>query len=201
MSSNVIVSHVTFSAQELGPRLNQRWSFLVIERGKVRIHNEPIADFDKRGARVSLSPVGPRELVRWVAWAIQTICPDSEAVDEDASPPRIIDEPMSAEDAEKMARNIVASRHDAIAKEADPEGRAHEAVALVTYLVKRGLLELCGPTAAVARAIFPLLQNIDDTIGSKLEDAFLELDEVEELFAETDQLTKIVLNNDHIFNR
>ena len=108
---------------------------------------------------------------------------------------------MSPEEAEKKAKSIVGARLAAIAKEADPEGRAQEAVALVMYLVKRELLELCGSPASVARAVFPLLQDeIDESIGSKLEDVLLELDEVEELYAETEQLSKIVRNNDHIFD-
>lgn len=201
MSSDVIVSLVTYSAQELVLRLNQKWSFLVIERGEVLIHGEPIAGFDKRGARVMLSPRGPREAVRWVAWAIQAICPDAEASDEEATPSRIVDEPMTTEAVENTARDIVVARLAAIAKEADPEGRAHEAVALVMYLVKRGLLELCGPPAAVARAIFPLLQDVDDTIGSKLEDVLLELDEVDELFGDADELTRLIKDNNHIFDR
>lgn len=199
VSSEIIVSHVTFSAQELALRLNQRWRFLVIEKNKASLHGEPIAEFDKRGGRVTLSPTGPRELVRWVAWAIQDICPDSEASDEAATPSAIPDEPMTVEEVEKAAKDIVGGRHAAIAKEADPAGGAHEAVALVTYLVKRGLLELCGPTAMVARAVFPLLQEVDETIGARLEDVLLELDEVDELFAEADELTKIVLDNEHIF--
>ncbi len=78
VSSDVIVAYVTFSAQELGLRLNQRWDFVAIEKGEVRIHGELVAKFDKRGPRVLLSPHGSRELARWVAWAIQAICPDSE---------------------------------------------------------------------------------------------------------------------------
>jgi hypothetical protein len=201
VSSDVIVSHVTFSAQELGLRLNQNWEFLTIERGQVFIHEEPIADFEKRGPSVFLTPIGPREAVRWIAWAIQSICPDSEANDEDADPSRITDEPMPADDAEKTASDIVGARLAAIAKEADPAGGAHQAVVLVTYLVKKELLELCGPTAAVARAVFPLLTDVDDTIGSKLEDVLLDLDEVDELFADAEQLTKLIQANDHIFDR
>jgi len=73
VSSDVIVSHVTFSAQELGLRLNQKWEFLTIKQGQVFIHEEPIADFEKRGPSVFLTPTGPREPVRWFAWAIQSI--------------------------------------------------------------------------------------------------------------------------------
>ncbi len=198
--SDVIVAHVTFSAQELGLRLNQRWDFLTIERGKARLHGELVAEFDKRGPRVLLSPRGPRELARWIAWAIQEICPEAEALDDEATPPRIVDEPMTIEDVEKKARGMVSARLAAIAKEADPDGRAQEAVALVTYLVKRGRLELCGPVAAVARAVFPLMQQVDDTIGAKLEDVLLDLDEVDELFADADELTKLIHANDHIFD-
>jgi hypothetical protein len=201
VSTDLIVSHVTFSAQELVLRLNQKWGFLAISRGKVHIHDEPIAEFEKRGPTVSLTPTGPREAVRWVAWAIQEICPDAEASDPEVDPPRISEAPMSDEEAEKAVKTLVGARLAAIAKEADPEGRAHEAVALVTYLEKRKLLELCGPVAAVARAVFPLLQNVDDTVGSQLEDVLLDLDEVDELFAEAEQLTKIILANDHIFGR
>ncbi len=201
MSSDIIVSHVTFSAQELALRLKHEWRFLVVERGKVLIHGELIAGFDKRGARVTLSPHGPRELVRWVAWALQSICPGAQADDDEADPSSISSEPMPSDDAEKMARDIVANRHAAIAKEADPSGGAHEAVALVTYLVQRKLLELNGPMAEVVRAVFPLLKDIDDDIGAKLEDVLLEVDEVDELFADADELTKLVHNNDHIFRR
>ena len=192
---------VTFTSRELGLRLNQKWSFVSIRGGEVRIHDELIAKFDKRGGKVVLSPAGPRELVRWVAWAIQDLCPDSEAQDDEATPSDIKEAPMSPEEAEKKAKSIVGARLAAIAKEADPDGRAQEAVALVMYLVKRELLELCGSPASVARAVFPLLQDeIDESIGSKLEDVLLELDEVEELYAETEQLSKIVRNNDHIFD-
>jgi hypothetical protein len=201
VSSDVIVSHVTFSLQELALRLNQKWRFLVVEKGKASIHGEVVAEFAKRGPTVLLTPTGPREPVRWVAWAVQSICPDSEASDDEASPPRIRDEPMSPDDVEKMARDIVAARHAAIAKEADPSGGAHEAVALVMYLVEKGRLELCGPMAAVARAIFPLLKDVDEAIGTKLEDALLDVDEVDELFADAEELTKIVQTNQHIFDR
>jgi hypothetical protein len=199
--SDVIVSNVTFSFQELGPRLGQQWSFIDIEEGKVRVHGEPLARIDKRGARVALTPIGPREAVRWLAWAIQSICPDAEASDEEAEPARIGEEPMTAEALEKVAKDIVAARLDAIAKEAAPDGGAHEAVALVTYLVDRGLLELAGPAASVARAVMPLLQDVDGEIGSRLEDALLDLDEVDELFADADELAKVVRNNAHIFDR
>ena len=201
MSSDVLVQFVTFTSRELGLRLNQKWSFVSIRGGEVRIHDELIAKFDKRGGKVVLSPAGPRELVRWVAWAIQDLCPDSEAQDDEATPSDIKEAPMSPEEAEKKAKSIVGARLAAIAKEADPDGRAQEAVALVMYLVKRELLELCGSPASVARAVFPLLQDeIDESIGSKLEDVLLELDEVEELYAETELLSKIVRNNDHIFD-
>lgn len=198
MSTDVIVNHVSHSSQELTLRLNHRWRFLVIERGKVRIADEHVADFKKRGPTVILTPVGPRECVRWVAWAVQEINAEAEAFDGEE---RITEAPMSDEEVEKAARDIVAQRHAAIAKEADPSGGAHEAVALVTYLVKRKLLELCGPTAAVARAVYPVLANIDENVGSKLEDVLLDLDEVEELFAEPEELTKLIQNNDHIFDR
>jgi hypothetical protein len=198
VSSDLIVSNVTFSSQELGPRLNHRWSFLAIDEGKVSIHDEPIARFDKRGARVTLGPVGPRDAVRWIAWAIQDLCPDAEANDPDAEPSRIVKEPMSAEAVEKLVQDIVGARLDAVAKEVAPAGGAHEAVALVTYLVKRGLLELAGPPAPVARAILPLLLNVDDTIGDKLEDVLLDVAEVDELFADAEQLGKIVSRNAHI---
>ena len=92
--------------------------------------------------------------------------------------------------------NVQDQRNAAIAKEADPEGRAHPAVALVNYLVKRELLELGGSPVPVVRAIFKLLQEPGEDVGSQLEDALLDLDEVEELYADTDQLTKIVLAND-----
>lgn len=198
MSSDVIVSHVTFSSQELALRLNQQWRFLEVDRGKVSIHGEPIAEFVKRGPSVLLTPLGGRESVRWVAWAIQSICPDSEASDGQA---RIVDEPMSPDDVEKAAHDVVAARQAALAKEADPSGGAQEAVALVTYLVKRGLLELCGPIAAVVRAVAPVLRDVDETVGNKLEDVLLDLDEVDELFAAADELTKLIHNNDHIFDR
>lgn len=194
----MIVSYVTFSAQELRLRLTQRWRFLVVERGQVRIADEHIADFAKRGPTVTLTPIGPREIVRWVAWAVQEICPDAEAHDGEE---RIAEAPMSDEEAEKAARSLVAARNAAIAKEADPSGGAHEAVALITYLVKKKQLELAGPVAAVARAVYPLLKDIDETIGAKLEDALLDLDEVEELYLGADELTKLIQNNDHIFDR
>ena len=98
-----------------------------------------------------------------------------------------------------MTHGLVNARHAAIAKAADPEGRATEAVALITYLQRRGWLELCGSPAAVARAVFPLLQQVDGTIGTQLEDVLLDLDEVDELFADADQLTKVIHNNEHIF--
>lgn len=201
MSSDIVVSHVTFSSREIGPRLAQRWRFVAIHAGKVLIKDEPIATFDKTGGTVTLSPLGPREAVRWLAWAITEICPEAEAYDEEASPPTITAAPMPDDDVEKLAEDIVLARNDAIAKEADPSGGAHEAVALVVYLVKRELLELAGSTAAVARAVMPLLAKVDDEIGGKLEDVLLDLDEVEELYADGDQLTKIVQNNDHIFGR
>ena len=197
--SDVIVSHVTFSSQELGLRLNHKWSFVEIARGKVRIHDEHIADIDKRGARVTLKPVGARESVRWVAWAIQDICPGAEASDDEAEPARIVEQPMTVEELVAMTHGLVNARHAAIAKAADPEGRATEAVALITYLQRRGWLELCGSPAAVARAVFPLLQQIDGTIGTQLEDVLLDLDEVDELFADADQLAKVIHNNEHIF--
>jgi hypothetical protein len=201
VSSDIVVHHVTYSSQELTLRVTQRWRFLVIDQRKVLIHGEPIAGFAKRGARVTLTPIGPRELVRWVGWAIADICPGAEAVDDEAEPPVISEAPMSDEEAEKAAKEIVGARHAAIAKEADPEGGAHEAVALISYLVDKGHLELAGPMAPVARAIFPILSKVDDTIGSRLEDVLLELDEVDELFADADVITKIVLANDHIFDR
>lgn len=203
VTSDVTVSHVTFSAQELVLRLNQHWSFLVIDNGQVRVHGEPLAHFAKRGPRVVLTPMGPREVVRWIAWAIQSICPDAEAEDPDASPSRITDEPLTAEAVEQAARDIMAARLVAIAKEADPAGGAHQAVVLVTYLVKKGLLDLAGPTASVARAIAPLLnaREVDDTIGTKLEDLLLDLDEVDELYADADELSRIVHRSDHIFDR
>jgi len=201
VSSDIVVNHVTFSSRELGPRLSQRWRFVSIEGGKVLLADEPMATFGKRGGTVTLSPIGPRDAVRWVAWAITEICPEAEAHDEEASPSRITEAPMTDDEVVKLAEDVVLSRNDAIAKEADPSGGAHEAVALVTHLVKRGLLELGGSTAAVARAVMPLLLEVDDGIGARLEDALLDLDEVEELYADGDQLTKIVQNNDHIFGR
>lgn len=200
MSTDVIVSFVTFSSQELTLRLNQRWSFLSIEKGQVCMFGEPIADFDKRGGSVRLQPLGPRELARWAAWALQDICPDAEANDEEADPSRIVDEPMTVEEVERMARGIDAARRAAIAKEADPSGGGHQAVALVLYLVKRELLELTGSTAAVAGALVPLLQDVDDKIGTKLEDALLDLDDVDELFADADELGKIVQENRHLLD-
>ena len=107
---------------------------------------------------------------------------------------------MTVEEVEKMALGIEAARRSAIAKEADPAGGAHEAVALVLYLVKTEKLELGGSTAMVARAIFPLLQEVDDGIGGKLEDALLDLDEVEELYADGDELSEIIRQNRHIFD-
>jgi hypothetical protein len=199
--SDVIVSNVTFSSQELGPRLQQRWPFLSIDEGQVRVHGEPLARFEKRGARVTLTPVGPREAVRWVAWAIRTLCPDAEATDEDASPPGITSEPMTAEEVEQLARDIVAARLDAIAREVSPAGGAHEAVALVSYLVGRGLLELAGPMVPVARALVPLLSDVGDDIGDKLEATLLDLDEVDELFADADELANIIRSSAHIFDR
>ena len=201
MSSDVIVSYVTFSSHELALRLSQRWRFLVVEQGKVCLAGEQVAAFDKRGGTVRLTPTGPRSCSRWVAWAIQEICPDAEALDDQADPQRISEEPMTAEEAQEAARSVVTARITAIAKEADPGGGAQEAAVLVTYLVKRGLLELAGSTAAVVRAVMPLLHEADDTIGAKLEDVLLDLDEVDELFGEADDLTRLVLNNDHIFDR
>lgn len=201
VASDLIVTGVTFSSQELGPRLQQRWPFLSIEEGKICVHGEPIARLEKRGARVVLIPIAAREAVRWVAWAIQDICPDAEASDEDATEPGITEEPIAAEAVEKIARDMAAARIDAIAKEAAPAGGAHEAVALVTYLVDRGLLELAGPAAPVARAVVPVLKDVDDRVGKKLEDLLLELDEVDELFADADELAKIIRSNAHIFDR
>lgn len=201
MPNDVVVSNVTFSFQELGLRLQHRWPFLSVEEGQARIGAEPIARIDKRGARVTLQPIGPREAVRWVAWAIQDICPDAEASDEEASPSTIGEEPMSEEAVQEAVKAIAAARLDAIAKQVAPSGGAHEAVALVTYLVDRGLLELVGPVAEVAAPVVPLLANVDDEIGTKLEDTLLDLDEVDELFADADQLAKIVLENAHIFDR
>jgi hypothetical protein len=199
--SDVVVQHVTFSSQELALRLNQQWRFLTVAKGQVAIGGEPIARIDKRGARVALTPIGPREPVRWIAWAIQSICPDSEAFDDESDPPHISDEPMTPEDVEMAGENIVAERLAAIAKEAVPDGGAHETAALVAYLVKEGHLELAGPMATVVREVFPVLRNVDDTIGSKLEDVLLDLDEVDELFAEAEELTKIVLGNEHILGQ
>lgn len=199
MSTDIVISPVTFASQELALRLEQRWRFVVIDAGKVLVHGEPFATFDKRGGRVVLSPLGSREVVRWVAWAIQSICPEAQAIDEEASPSGITEEPMSADDLAKTVSGILAARNDAIAKEADPSGNAHEAVALVTYLVKRELLELSGPVAAVVRAIVPALRDVDEEVGARLEEVLLDLDEVEELFAGAEELTKIVTNNDHIF--
>lgn len=199
MTTDLVVSPVTFASAELALRLNQRWRFVVIEDGKVLVHGEPFATFTKRGGRVSLGPLGSRDVVRWVAWAIGDLCPEAEAIDEEASPARIADEPMSADEVEKVVQGRVALRNDAIAKEADPTGNAHEAVALVTYLVKRGLLELSGPIAAVVRAVAPVLRDVDEDIGIRLEDALVDLDEVDEVFADADQLAKIVNQNEHIF--
>jgi hypothetical protein len=199
VTTNVVISPVTFASQELGLRLNHRWRFVTIEEGKVLVHGEPFATFTKQGGRVTLGAIGSRDVVRWIAWAIQTICPEAEAIDEEASPPRIVDEPMSSDEVEKTVLDGVARRHDAIAKEADPSGNAHEAVALVTHLVKRGLLELAGPIAPVVRAVAPVLREVDEDIGTRLEDVLVDLDEVEELYADADQLSKIVSNNDHIF--
>ena len=196
--SDVLVMHVTFSSQELALRLNQAWRFVTVRGGKVLIEDEPVATIDKRGARVTLSPLGPREPVLWVAWALQSICPGSEAMDGET---RVVDEPMTPDEAEKAGRAIRLARYDAIAKEAVPEGGGHEAVALVTYLVKQGHLELAGSTASVVRAIFPLLREVDENVGAKLEDALLDLDEVDELFAEAEQLTKIVMSSEHIFGQ
>ena len=197
--SDIVVHHVTFSSQELVLRLTQQWRFLVVESGQVRVFDEPIAEFEKRGARVKLTPIGPRDLVRWVAWAIQSICPGAEAEDLQAEPSTFAEAPMTDEDVETTARKMVSSRLDALAKEADPAGGAHEAVALVLYLVKRELLEVTGSVAVVARAVAPLLREVDDTIGSKLEDVLLDLDDVDELFAEPDELTQIVTDSRHIF--
>lgn len=201
MPTDVDVANVTFSFQELGPRLEQRWSFVSVAEGRVRIAGEPIARIEKRGPRVTLIPVGPREPVRWIAWAIQAICPDAEANDEEAEPSRIAEEPMTEEEVQEAARSLAAARLDAIAKEAAPSGGGHEAVALITYLVDRGLLELAGPVAPVARAVVPLLEKVDDQIGTKLEDVLLDLDEVDELFGDADELRKIVADSAHIFNR
>ena len=201
VSSDVIVSHVTFSSHELALRLTQKWRFLVIEGGKVHIAGEAVATFDKRGGTVRLTPTGPRECSRWVAWAIQEICLGAEAVDDQADPPRISEPPLTAEEVQEAAQRVVKERLAAIAKEADPAGGAQEAAVLISYLVKRGLLELAGPIAVVVRAVMPLLHEADDTIGKKLEDVLLDLDEVDELFGEADDLTKLVLNNDHIFDR
>jgi len=195
-----MVHDVTFSSQELVLRLNQRWRFLSVRDGQVRIVNEPIAAFEKRGAKVTLKPIGPREAVRWVAWAVQEICPGAEAADDDADPPTIGEAPLTDEEVQQVARDIVAQRHAVIAKEADPGGGAHEAVALVSYLVKRGHLEVCGSTAVVARAVMGCLQEVDDTIGQRLEDVLLDLDDVEELYAEADEMTKLVLRNDHVLD-
>lgn len=200
MSSDIVVYHVTFSSQELGPRLEHQWRFLTVDKGQVSIADEPIAAITKRGGTVTLAPLGPREAVRWVAWAIQEICPGAEAEDPEASPSRIQQAPMAAEEVEALAGGIVAARRDAIAKEADPSGGAHEAVALVSYLVKRELLELDGPMAPVAREVMKVLQDVDDTVGARLEDVLLDLDEVDELYADGDQLTKIVLHNDHVLD-
>jgi hypothetical protein len=52
--------------------------------------------------------------------------------------------------------------------------------------------------AAIPRAILPLLKDVDDTIGEKLEDVLLDVDEVDELFADAEQLAKIVSRNAHI---
>jgi len=197
--TDIVVNLVTFSSQELGLRLAQRWPFFVVEGRKVLIYQEHVADLDKRGSTVSLKVRGPRELVRWVAWAIQEICPDAEAIDEEGEPAKLAAEPMAVDEVEKMARGIEAARRTAIAKEADPAGGAHEAVALVLYLVKKEKLELAGPPAAVARAIFPLLRDVDATIGDKLEDALLDLDEVDELYADASELATIVQQNRHIF--
>ena len=198
MQADIVVSFVTFSSQELSLRLSQRWRFVAVERGQVHLFGEPIADIDKRGPTVRLRPHGPRELSRWVAWAIQTICPDSQATDDQADPPEIVDEPISEDELEKVARGIVGARRAAIAKEADPEGGAYEAVALVLYLVDQKLLEVGGSTALVARAVAPVLQDIDETVGAKLEDVLLEHDDVEELFAEAEELAAIVRENRHI---
>lgn len=195
-----MVHDVTFSSQELVLRLNQRWRFLSVRDGQVRIVNEPVAAFEKRGAKVTLKPIGPREAVRWIAWAIQEICPGAEAADDDVEPPTIAEAPMDDEEVQKVARDIVAQRHSAIAREADPNGGAHEAVALVSYLVKRGHLEVSGSVASVARAVMPCLDEVDDTIGERLEDVLLDLDDVEELYAEADEMTKLVLRNDHVLD-
>jgi hypothetical protein len=52
--------------------------------------------------------------------------------------------------------------------------------------------------APVAREVMKVLQKVDDTVGARLEDVILDLDEVDELYADGEQLTKIVLNNDHV---
>lgn len=195
-----MVHDVTFSSQELFLRLNQRWRFLSVEGRVVRIVDEPVAEFEKRGAKVTLKPLGPRDAVRWVAWAIAELCPGAEAADDEADPSRITSAPLGDDEVQALARDIVAQRHAAIAREADPKGGAHEAVALVSYLVKKGHLEVSGEMAAVARAVMPCLETVDDTVGQRLEDVLLELDEVEELFAESEDIAKVVLRNDHVLD-
>lgn len=201
VSSEIIVSQVTFSSQELALRLNQNWRFLSLKKGQLCIDDEAVAAFEKRGANVWLRPIARRDYVRWTAWAIQSICPGAEARDEEAEEPLIAEEPIGDEEAAKAGQAIVAARLGAIAKEADAEGRAYQAVVLLTYLVKKELLEVGGPMAAVAKAVFPLLEDVKEGIGAKLEDVLLDLDEVEELYADGEQLEKIVLNSDHIFDR
>lgn len=199
--TDVVVSHVTLTSREVALHLRQRWRFIHVAGGEIRIGREPIASFDKRGGTVRLTPVGPREAVRWLAWAIQEICPDAEAHDDEADPPAIADAPMTAEEVQKLAESIVAERRAAIAREADPSGGGHEAVALVSYLVEKEKLEVDGALVPVVAAVVPVLREVDEEVGSKLEDVLLDLDEVGELYADADELTKIVMNNDHVFDR
>ncbi len=183
-------------------RLTHRWPFLTIERGEVFIHGEAVGYFDKRGPTVLLSAGGQRmRLLRWVGWAIQEICPDAQAEVPSEDNATIGEEPEPVEDIERAALGLREARFIAIAKEADPSGGAREAVKLVTYLVERELLEVTGSVAQVAKAVAPLLDEVDDSLGQRLEDVLLDLDDVDELFAEAAQLSKIVENNDHILNR
>lgn len=201
VTTDVIVSHVTLTSREVALHLKQQWRFLHVASGQVRVGKEPVASFDKRGGTVRLTPLASRDAVRWIAWAIQEICPDAEAIDEEADPPRITEAPMSAEEVQQVARSIVADRRAEIAREADPSGGGHEATALVTYLVEQEKLEIDGPIVPIVRAVVPLLQDVDESVGAKLEDVLLDLDEVGELYADADELTKVVMNNDHVFDR
>lgn len=201
MSADVVVHHVTYTARELGMRLTHRWRFLSVEEGEVLIHGERVAQLDKRGPRVQLYRGIRPDLVRWVGWAIQEICPGAEAEDPNAGDEAIKKPPLADDDVEGLVLGMREARLEAIAKAADPSGGAREAVGLVTYLIERGRLEVSGSVANVARAVAPLLVHVTEDIGSQLEEALLEVDDVDELFADAEELRRVVENNEHIFNR